>query len=394
MKRLTILGLHLGYGGIENAIASFANNMCQYYDITIVVVYKLYNKPIYSLDSRIHVVYLINDNIAIRVDRYKKLFRSRHFMELNRVLWDDYISKGHFIKLVKDTLKSMKVVKEKTTLMSNYITNMDTDIVISTRMELNTLVSRHAKDSIYKIAWEHNHGDDIYISNIISSARNMNMIVVVSNNLYNLYTKEIKQEHSNLKCTYVPNVIDFVPGKLSTLNTNNLITVGRLAQEKGYLDLIDVFNIIHHKNKTATLTIIGDGDQRTKIVSKIKQEHLDKYITLVGYKDKNYINKTLLNSSIFLMTSYTESFGIVLVEAFACGVPAISFTSAEGANELIVDNKNGYLIKDRNKNEMAQKTLELLKDTKTLKEMGKEAYHTSLSYTADKVYDNWKNILK
>src|SRR5574344_383046 len=128
MKKLTILCLHLGFGGIENSIATFANSMCDKYNITIVCTYKLYKNPVYQIDSRVNIKYLLDTDLPIRVDQYKKLLRKHKIGKLIKVLNNDYISKGHILKLFKDTFSSVKVVKEKKELMINYLKTMDTDI--------------------------------------------------------------------------------------------------------------------------------------------------------------------------------------------------------------------------------------------------------------------------
>ena len=58
MKKITIMALHLGYGGIEKAIADLSNSLCKYYEVEIISTYKLYDKPINGLDSSIKVKYL------------------------------------------------------------------------------------------------------------------------------------------------------------------------------------------------------------------------------------------------------------------------------------------------------------------------------------------------
>ena len=60
MKKITILALHLGYGGIENTIATLANTLVEKYDVEILSVYRLYNEPAYKLDGRIKIKYISN----------------------------------------------------------------------------------------------------------------------------------------------------------------------------------------------------------------------------------------------------------------------------------------------------------------------------------------------
>ena len=386
MKKITILALHLGYGGVENAVSSLANNLCNTYDIEIVSVYKLYDKPAYKLNDKIKITYLINSDIAIRVDEYKKLLKKGKISKLFKVLFRDY--KLNIFRLISDAYCSVKTLRDKKNLLIDYIKNMKTDIVLSTRSEHNILVSKYAKDC-YKVAWEHNHGDENYIKGVIDSCYNIDSLVLVSKELYELYSKN---NTGNLKLFYAPNVVDNVPTKVSKLNNNKIVSVGRLVEVKGFDDMIDVMKIVHSKNKDITLEIIGDGDRYDHLNQKVKDNNLTDVVKLVGFKDKNYINDALCDSSLFILTSHSESFGIVVIEAMAVGVPTVAFSSAEGLRELI-NRDNGVLIDNRNINEMADKIIELFNDRKTLKAMGRASYNKSLDYTSDKVYDLWLKIL-
>ena len=58
MKKISILSLHLGYGGIEKAITTLANSLCDKYQVEIASTYELYDKPAFDIDSRVKVVYL------------------------------------------------------------------------------------------------------------------------------------------------------------------------------------------------------------------------------------------------------------------------------------------------------------------------------------------------
>jgi N-acetylglucosaminyldiphosphoundecaprenol N-acetyl-beta-D-mannosaminyltransferase len=64
MKKISILSLHLGYGGIEKSIVSLANVLCEKYDVEIATVYKIYEKPVFDLDKRVKVHYLNPDTIV------------------------------------------------------------------------------------------------------------------------------------------------------------------------------------------------------------------------------------------------------------------------------------------------------------------------------------------
>ena len=143
-----------------------------------------------------------------------------------------------------------------------------------------------------------------------------------------------------------------------------------------------------------TLDIVGDGTEREKIENLIKNYGLNDKINMHGFCDKKYINNLLKDASIYLMCSHTESFGIVLIEAMSFGIPCIAFNSAEGASEIISNGENGYLISDRNIDDMADKTKFLADNYEIRKNMGKKARETALIYANEQVSTKWINLFE
>ena len=142
------------------------------------------------------------------------------------------------------------------------------------------------------------------------------------------------------------------------------------------------------------LDIIGDGPERDRLETYIKSHKLQDKVTLHGFQSKEYIDNMLHKSSLFVMTSYTESFGIVLLEAMSHGIPCVAFSSAEGAKEIITSGKNGYLIKNRNSSAMIKKIEDIMKKEDVRKELGKQARKSIKQYTKEVVQEDWYNLLE
>lgn len=196
------------------------------------------------------------------------------------------------------------------------------------------------------------------------------------------------------KCVFIPNIIEDIPNSSSKLNKKRLISVGRLSYEKGFLDLLKIFSKIHAKYPDWVLDIVGDGDEKSKLEDYINKYNLQNYVTLHGFRTKDYIYNLLEQSSIYLMTSYTESFGIVLLEAMSVGLPCIAFSSAEGANEIITSGLNGYLIKHRNFEAYVKKVGDLIEDSKMRKKVGTQAKQSISKYTSEVVGEKWFKLIE
>ncbi len=372
MKKIAILGLHLNFGGVEQAIINQANMLCDNYNVELVVNYKMSEKPAFKVNPEVKIIYLMD--IIPNKQELKKAIKS-----LNP------------ISIVKELYTSFKVLYLKKTTMKKYIKNSDAHILISSRVSITKILNRYGKGKI-RIAEEHRHHDydKKYINTLKRACSNIDYLVSVSKELTDFYSGIMK----NTKCIYIPNGLSDYPASVSKLNNKNIISVGRLSYEKGYSDLIDVFKIIHDSDSETHLDIVGDGPEMNNIKSKIKEYNLDDNITLHGFQNKEYINYLLNNSSLYLMCSLTESFGIVLIEAASFGVPQIAFDSASGAKEIVKNNKSGYLIKNRDKEKMASKALELLHDSKKRKEYGKEARIVSKEFSFDEVKRKWLNFIE
>lgn len=375
MKKITILALHLGYGGIENCISNLANSLVDDYEVNIVSTYKLYEKPVFKLNDKIKIKYLMTD------------------LKPNKQELKQSLKKLKLITFFKELKKSIKILKLKKNLMIEVIKNCDSDVIISTRDIHNNWLSKYGRDKTLKIGWEHNHhhNNKRYINKVTKSVLGLDYFVLVSKDLTKFYSEKLKDK--KVKCVYIPNSINFFPQEKAKLETENLISIGRLSHEKGYLDLIDIFKELHQKYPDSKLNIIGDGPDRKKIEKKIRDNKLEDYIILHGFQEKEYINKYLEKSSVYIMTSYTESFGLVLLEAFAYGVPCVAYSSAEGANEIISDNWDGYLIKDRDENKMVKRICELLSNRNRRLIMGANGIKKAQEFNTQKTKQKWIEII-
>lgn len=389
MKKITILALHLGYGGIEKCISYLANSLCDEYNLEIISTYKLDDYPAFKLDEKIKIKYLLPGDITKKVEKYKIDIRQFDILKLINDIYNDYIKKKNIKGLFNDIKLSYKNVKECKNKMIEAIKNCDSDIVISTRDKHNKWLGKYGKNKL-KIGWEHNYHNNNkkYINKIVSSIKNLDYFVLVTKEQRDFY-----QKLTDTKCIYIPNAIEIKDNRFAELNDNNLISVGRLSEEKGFLDLIEVISYVKEIYSDIKLNIVGDGPEREKILKHIKQYNLENNIILHGYKTTEEVNKLLLESSIYVMSSYTESFGLVLLEAAQFRIPLIAFKNS-GSSDIISNNWDGFLIENRDKKLMAKKIIELLKNKNRRIIMGNNAYKKCLKYDLKNIIIEWKKIIE
>ena len=121
-----------------------------------------------------------------------------------------------------------------------------------------------------------------------------------------------------------------------------LLYVGRLAEEKSIPEIIDAFNDLSQKYDIQLL-LVGDGPIRTKLEEEL--ENADGGFAFAGIKKGDELACLYASSDIFVFPSRTETFGQVVLEAMASGLPVVGYDSP-GVCDLVLDNQNGYLVTD------------------------------------------------
>jgi glycosyltransferase involved in cell wall biosynthesis len=129
-------------------------------------------------------------------------------------------------------------------------------------------------------------------------------------------------------------------------NRKYFLSIGRLTRQKNHMLLIKLFATIFKNSSNFFLYIIGDGEDKLKLIKKIKELKLEDRIFLLGYK--NNIFPYLYNAKALLSSSLWEDPGAVMIEAAFCNVTIISSDCVSGPKEFIENNKAGYIFRNNN----------------------------------------------
>ena len=157
------------------------------------------------------------------------------------------------------------------------------------------------------------------------------------------------EKHFNQKSTVVNNMVSddfFIERSSRSSNKDScfhFISVGSLFPIKGFDLLIDAFYKSGLSKKNCKLTIIGGGQEQVKLQSQIERLSLQNNVFLVGRKTKKEIVSYLQNSNVFVLSSHSETFSVVCIEAMALGLPVIA--TACGGPEEFVTEEVGMLVK-------------------------------------------------
>ncbi|MCC8356195.1 glycosyltransferase family 4 protein [Campylobacter sp. VicNov18] len=210
-----------------------------------------------------------------------------------------------------------------------------------------------------------------------------------------LSSKQINQwkaHHKNIQV--IPNFIPFISDKISDYQQKNILSIGRMIKEdqKGFLRLIEIWKLLHQKHKDWTLTLVGEGEAKNTIKEKIKENQLENSIILKPFTQE--IEKEYLSASIYVMCSYFEGFGMVLVESANYNIPSIAFDINTGPSDIIEHGKSGFLIQNSDLNDFAQKLGILMDDEKLRKTMGEKAKEkVKKAFYKDIIMKKWEKTI-
>lgn len=201
-----------------------------------------------------------------------------------------------------------------------------------------------------------------------------------------------KSEWPLLNLDVIPNPLSFLPDKVSTLQNRKVIAVGKQSYQKGYDLLLQSWALLHDKKSGWELHIYGKQEPNLKLENLAEKLGISNSVFFHS-PEKNIVEK-YQDSSVFVLSSRFEGFGMVLIEAMSCGVPCISFDCPHGPGDIINDGKDGFLVENGNIEKFAEKLSLLINDEQLRKEMGNNARQTSENYKPENILKVWDALFK
>ena len=360
-------------GGVERVLTLKANYFTEHfgYDITIILTEGKDRPLFYPLSNKIKV---INLNIG--------------FEEL----WTCSFVKKVFVYLKKQRQFKKSLTKE--------LMRIRPDITVSLlRREINFI--NDIKDGSRKIGELHVNranyrnfeaSDSNFIKNLFAKFWMLSLVAKLKKlDRFVVLTEEDKDAWPELKnICVIPDPLSFIPTKHSELKEKRVIAVGRYVFQKGFDLLLQAWSKIEKLYPDWQLAIFGDGD-RTPYEKQMKALEIDNKRCHLNGPTSN-IQQEYINSSIFVFSSRFEGFGMVLVEAMACGLPVVSFDCPCGPKDIVKDGKDGILVEKGNIDLLGSSLSILMNDESLRQSMSKEGLNNVQRFRIDKIAECWQML--
>ena len=264
------------------------------------------------------------------------------------------------------------------------------DIIIDASRQINakTIMESHVKGdtvSMKKYIFNHTLASmlsfwDYYILNKVKKADCVVTLTQEDKEFWRSYAKRIE---------VIPNILTITPKKVVDYRAKRIIAAGRFVHQKGFDLLLDAWHIINKDISDWHLYIFGNENREPyqKIVDKYQMN--DNTHLMGATKD---IAEEFSKSSIFVLSSRFEGFGLVLAEAMSCGLPCVSFDCPYGPRDIITDREDGILVENGNVEALSKAIEQLMTEEDLRQSMGEKALINVARYDSSNIMTRWEEL--
>lgn len=360
-------------GGMERVVTLKVNYFVEHYgyDVTIIITEGKGKPFFYPLSDKVKVV-----NLDINFEK----------------LWNCSFLKKIFLYIPKQYKYKKLLTKE--------LLRIRPDITVSMlRREINFI--NDIKDGSKKIGELHinranyrnfERKDSNIVKNIFAKfwsnglvchLKRLDRLVVLTEK-----DREAWVELNNIDV--IPNPTPFMPSTVSPLTEKRVIAVARYSHEKGIDLLLQAWAKVEKKIPEWRLDVYGDGD--TSSYEKMMDElYIDRNRCRLNGRT-NEVEREYCNSSVFVLSSRFEGFGMVIVEAMACGLPVVAFDCPWGPRSIIQDGEDGLLAENGNYSALAQKLIDVMSSSEKRSSMAVAAHRNAQRFNINQIALEWKHL--
>lgn len=362
MKILYLTGQLASHGGIERVTIMKLNYLAETDNEIYLSTYEQLEKPfIYPLSNKVKYVDLA---VNYNVDYTKESLYSKRCLKL---VWR-HIKRTH--SLLKEIDPDIIVVP-----------NFGYEYWFLPFIKGRSAIIREYHDSQYNV----NHTSlKSFIDSYIQRFWDRIVVLTPEEKSYFKYKRNIE---------IIPNPV-MLSDCTSELSAKKVISIGRINKVKGFEKLIEIAILVHKNHPDWIFEVYGDGE--VKYVNSLKlQVHLANLDNVVMFKGRtSKVSEKLSDSSIYLCTSETESFGLTLVEAMSVGVPVVSFDCPNGPRNIIHNGLDGFLIKNGSIEDAANAINQIIENDHVRRDLGKNAKDNAARFGIDSIMKRWINLFE
>jgi glycosyltransferase involved in cell wall biosynthesis len=189
----------------------------------------------------------------------------------------------------------------------------------------------------------------------------------------------------------IPNPVDLQAPQRRKAGTRRLVAVGRLVHQKGFDLLLRAFAKIAPEHPEWSLTIWGEGELRAALESLCAELRVDNQVQLPGLTERP--GQWAADADVFVLSSRYESFGNVITEAMAAGLPVVAFDCPWGPGDILCDGEDGLLVPPEDVDALAATLRRLIRDPGLRHRLGEAGARNVRRFQREAIVAAWDALI-
>lgn len=377
-------------GGTKRVITTVVNELIENNNITVMCFDNpsIENYDMYGLDRRVKIDYLPLKEYDDRGKSIGKYYRSVMKRLNNRT---GFLNKKKKVERLKNVV-CPKWLQDK---WVDYLNKKDYDVIIATAGNALTLSLIADRLKAKTVGWQHNCYSTYVLQKDVLFWKKEELLKeyfpkLDSYVVLNDYDKKDFMDKLGISCVAMDNPRSFVSEVKTDLKQKQFFVAARFVEAKGLDLLIAAFAKFCKVDDEWQLVIAGDGPDRAMVLDLVWKYKVQERVHFIG--TTNNVQKYYLQSSIYLLSSRWEGWGLVIVEAFEFGMPVIAFDIVP-VDLIITNGEDGLLVEMFDVDKFAAAMVKLAHDDELRERMGHNAIAKAEVFSEKRIADKWQELL-
>ena len=361
-----------GGGGVARTVINLANHLAGHRDVELITLFRSRAQPRFAIDPRVRVSVL-------------------HDTRRTPQRWRAQLARRRSLLRPRPSESRMSLLTD--VLLWRKLRALPAGILLTTRPSLHLAAARFAPRRLVVVGQDHSQFEARFRTR--RQARVLRY-AVPRLDAFAVLTEEDAVDYRRAipnasEVRFIPNALPWkVADTPAPLESAVIVTAGRLDPGKGHARMVRAYATVAARHPEWQLHIYGSGSERNALAAQIAELGLEQQVRLMGYTLD--LRSALADASVYALTSHSEGFSMVLIEAMSVGLPPVAMDCPRGPRQIIEDGHNGLLVPDGDEPAFAAALMSLVEDEVLRRRMSRQSLEDARAYEINEVGAQWERL--